>query len=186
MTPEPIDSEESFLSRWSRRKLGEMEPAEQVLPDEAAPEPDAEANAPPIESAQPTLPAIETLDADSDYSDYLSPKVSADIRKLALRKLFRSAKFNVTDGLDDYDDDFRTFEVLGDVLTADMRHRLEREAEKARASLVHEESDHSGSESPTPVPETGRDAPSERVAAASGNGKPAESEDDSDRSDSQT
>ena len=44
---------------------------------------------------------------------------------MALRKLFQTAKFNVRDGLDDYDEDFRDFAALGDILTVDMKHQQE-------------------------------------------------------------
>ncbi|MES9897176.1 MAG: DUF3306 domain-containing protein, partial [Candidatus Thiodiazotropha endolucinida] len=59
-----------------------------------------------------------------------SPRVSDQLRQVALRKLFHSAAFNVCDGLDDYAEDFTSFEKLGDVMTADLRHRLEQEAHK--------------------------------------------------------
>jgi hypothetical protein len=47
-----------------------------------------------------------------------------------LRKLFSSPKFNVFDGLDTYRDDFTSFPPLGDIVTADMRHHLERLAKE--------------------------------------------------------
>ena len=72
------------------------------------------------------LPDLEQLDQDSDYSAFLTPGVDAALRKRALRKLFSSPKFNVFDGLDTYRDDFTSFPPLGDVVTADMRHHLER------------------------------------------------------------
>ncbi len=79
------------------------------------------------------MPPLESLDEHSDYSGFLSSGVSEDLRRRALRKLFFSAAFNVRDGLDDYDDDFTSFEGLGDMVTADMKHQREVEAERARA-----------------------------------------------------
>jgi hypothetical protein len=76
------------------------------------------------------LPDIEQLGQDSDYSAFLTPGVDAELRKRALRKLFHSPKFNTFDGLDTYRDDFTAFPALGDVVTADMRHQLERIAAK--------------------------------------------------------
>jgi hypothetical protein len=58
--------------------------------------------------------------------------VSQAVKKAALRKFFHSPAFNVVDGLDDYDDDFRNFEALGDIITSDMRSQMDREAERAR------------------------------------------------------
>jgi ferredoxin len=43
-----------------------------------------------------------------------------------LRDLFRSARFNRTDELDVYAGDFRSFRDLGPIVTADMRHQMER------------------------------------------------------------
>jgi hypothetical protein len=156
-----------------------------VLDPEGARERTGEASAPPHEPTDAELPSLDTLDENSDYSGFLSPKVTGDLRRLALRKLFQSAKFNVTDGLDDYDDDFRTFAALGDVLTADMRHRLEQEAEKARASLAEGTPEELIEEGPVPDADTDRDSPTESIPAAPGDSLAAGSPDDSDAPESQ-
>ena len=78
------------------------------------------------------MPPLDSLDENSDYSGFLSPGVSERLRRRALRKLFMSAVFNIRDGLDDYDEDFTNFEALGDIVTSDMRHQAEAEAERAR------------------------------------------------------
>lgn len=123
--------DEGFLGRWSRRKLetrGEpdaqpefVEPAavDVTTPEprvtEPVPEPPSDADMPPLAS----------LNADSDVSGFLSPRVSDGLRKAALQRLFQQPEFNVMDGLDDYCEDYRNFKPLGEVITADMRHRLE-------------------------------------------------------------
>ncbi len=56
------------------------------------------------------------------------------------------AAFNIRDGLDDYDEDFTFFEPLGDTITADMRHQMEREKEKERQRLAQLADDESGEE----------------------------------------
>ncbi len=81
------------------------------------------------------MPALDTLDEHSDYSGFLSPKVSEGLRKAALRKLFHLPQFNVHDGLDDCCEDLTGFTPLGDIVTADMRYRLELEKERAREQL---------------------------------------------------
>jgi hypothetical protein len=81
------------------------------------------------------MPPLETLTADSDYSGFLSPKVSESLRRAALRRLFHGSAFNVIDELDDYAEDFTTFEALGDIVTADMRHQIEVEARKQAAAV---------------------------------------------------
>lgn len=125
-----------FLSRWSERKLQTRRGA---LPPEAASEPLPEVEAEDLrvtkEASEPVLtdadmPPLESLDAHSDYSGFLSRGVSEALRRKALSKLFRSAHLNVTDGLDDYAEDFTKFAPLGDVVTADMRHRIEQAAKR--------------------------------------------------------
>jgi hypothetical protein len=145
------DEQEGFLTRWSRRKTlsrsGEelQEPlpesdAEPQGPDDArtAASPIAEDAVPgkvesedglPVEDP-PELPPLESLDEDSDYSAFLGKGVPPDVKQKALQKLFHSPKFNVRDGLDDYDWDFTNPEPLGDIITAEMRYRVERELER--------------------------------------------------------
>jgi ferredoxin len=70
------------------------------------------------------LSSLDILGPDSDYSEFLSSVVSPKLRRAALRKLFSSAKFNVTDGLDDYAEDYSRHAALGDIVPAEMRTRL--------------------------------------------------------------
>ena len=137
----------SFLARWSRRKteartgveLPEPEADHEPAADDAADSVSA-ATSEPVEhsedlpdnpaEATPELPSIDSLDENSDYSAFLSSDVSADVQRKALRKLFQSPKFNVRDGLDDYDLDFTNPEPLGNIITAEMRHRMRIELEK--------------------------------------------------------
>jgi hypothetical protein len=129
--------EEPFLERWSRRKANVKAGVEV---DADAPVRDVAAQDPvPEEPAQAPvaveLPDLDTLSEDSDYSAFMSPGVDADLRRKALRKLFSSPKFNVCDGLDDYCDDYTTFESLGDIVTADMKYHIERVARAAAKAL---------------------------------------------------
>ncbi|MEE8634498.1 MAG: DUF3306 domain-containing protein [Acidiferrobacterales bacterium] len=134
---------EGFLARWSRRK-SVVSAREQAAHEE--PQPDAHSIA-DTQSGAVTAAAsdektdadmlpIESLDEKSDYSVFMSPKVSEHLRRAALRKLFHMPAFNITDGLDDYDEDFRKVQLLGDVITADMRHQMERKQEEARRKLA--------------------------------------------------
>ena len=138
------DARESFVERWSRLK---KEAREGAAPDSPAPLPAADAGASDVPVAAPvTPPAIELpdlarLDQDSDYSAFLTPGVDAALRRRALRQLFSSPKFNVFDGLDTYRDDFRNFTPLGDIVTADMRHHVERLAREAARLLDAEGSE---------------------------------------------
>ncbi|MES9969018.1 MAG: DUF3306 domain-containing protein [Candidatus Thiodiazotropha sp.] len=118
-----VQDSQGFYRRWSEKKQASQQV---VVEQEAAID----------EEQQPgdeDMPPLESLTEESDYSGFLSPKVSEQLRQLALGKLFHSAAFNVCDGLDDYAEDFTSFEKLGDVMTADLRHRLEQEALKKQA-----------------------------------------------------
>jgi hypothetical protein len=146
------DEGEGFLSRWSQRKAmardGVELPEEPELPEQP-PVVDAEgvdnppAEVEPGEAEVPTeLPPLDSLDENSDYSAFLNKDVAPDLRQKALRKLFQSPKFNVRDGLDDYDLDFTNPEPLGDIVTAEMRYRIKAELERlARKALEEDASD---------------------------------------------
>ena len=111
--------EEGFFRRWSSRKRR----ARRGEADESVPASRSEDTKPDqvdesSGSAEPErvltdedMPPIESLTEDSDYSPFMSPGVSDPLRKLALRKMFLSSKYNFTDGLDDYADDFTSFAV---------------------------------------------------------------------------
>ena len=131
---EETDPEESFVARWSRRKRESGRERDAAAPARE-PEPPAAEEAPAAAETGPTdadLPPPDALGPDSDYSAYLSGRVSEELRRAALRKLFRLPQFNVRDGLDDYDEDYRSFAALGDTVTADMRYHEERLREKER------------------------------------------------------
>ena len=145
-----VDSKESALSRWSRRKLeakrqtdeAATEPVTEAREEpmavaEIAPDPVAEDEKPILTDAD--MPDIDSLDENSDFSPFMSSGVSDELRNLALRKLFHAKVFNIRDGLDEYDDDFTSFEKLGDVVTCDMKHRIEMEQQKLREALAEQE-----------------------------------------------
>ncbi len=150
--PEEADAqppESGFLQRWSQRKSADAEPATVPYADaDTAPTDNDGAVAEHArgsqdepgeivdEAAVPILTdedmePIDALDADSDYTPFMSEGVSSELRQRALKKLFFSGLFKARDGLDDYDDDFTSFEPLGDTITSDMKYHMRRE-EKAR------------------------------------------------------
>ena len=103
--------DEKFLKRWSRLKrddgpapAGPGHDASEggAGSPPAAPEADSGDTPPP-----PDLPDIESLDKDSDYTVFLKDGVPEELRKLALRALWRSDPVLANlDGLNDYDEDF--------------------------------------------------------------------------------
>ena len=132
-------AQEGFYARWSRRKRGARDIAPtQTTPVKASPVP-GDSALPPVAADEQAaaltdadMPPLESLNEESDYSGFMSPQVSEELRHKALRKLFLSPVFNVTDGLDDYDDDFTQFEALGDIITSDMRHQQQLAEQRAQ------------------------------------------------------
>ena len=128
------DADEYFTDRWSRRKLAAHrgESLDGTLPAaHAAGSAQQEAStvvnvAPAQQLTDADMPPLDSLDADSDFSLFMAPGVSEQLRTLALRKLFHLPAFNVTDGLNDYDEDFTQFAGLGDVVTQEMKRMLKR------------------------------------------------------------
>lgn len=140
----PSAHDESGLARWSRRKAAAQQgssdrvddlPGESAQVTENIDKPDDK----PIEHlTDQDMPPLESLDEHSDYSGFLSPAVSEKLRKQALRKLFHLDLYNVTDGLDDYAEDYTQFAKLGNIITADMRLqqlRAERAAEAESTTI---------------------------------------------------
>jgi len=105
------DEEEPFLSRWSRLK-------QDARSEPAAPSaPGAVGDAP-----LPELPPVDRLDFDSDFSGFMDKRVDERLRRLALKKLFSDPRFNVTDGLDDYAEDYTLLEDLPKEMVERLQH----------------------------------------------------------------
>ncbi len=133
------DSPGGFLRRWSQRKQAVQQRGETAEDLPAVTEtvhsagmqteatvpsgsPDAAATK---ELTDADMPALDSLDEHSDYSGFLSPRVSEVLRRQALRKLFHLPAFNVTDGLNDYDEDYTQGNVLSKMLADSLAGRNE-------------------------------------------------------------
>ena len=87
---------DSFLSRWSRRKQAAAQPetARDALPDPAAPELEQPPTDPAAPAGEPTLspeelaalPAVDTLEAETDITGFLRQGVPHVLRNAALRR----------------------------------------------------------------------------------------------------
>jgi hypothetical protein len=105
-----------FLARWSRRKHASRQARDEALPEpelEAGPvidipaetaEPAPEPRSAPRDATElPALPDIASLDAGSDFKPFLRPGVPPELKRAALRRLWRvNPIINSLDGLDDY------------------------------------------------------------------------------------
>ena len=103
------DTEEKFLSRWSRRKRAAAKPA-------------ASAPAPMPALPPETLPAPERLTFESDFESFLHDKVEESVKRAALKKLFADPRFNVMDGLDVYIDDYSKDDPIPEAMLAQLEH----------------------------------------------------------------
>lgn len=107
-----------LLGRWSERKRAARtaerpENAGEADSPASVDEPLMErAEAPARELTDADMPPVDSLNEHSDFSGFLSPKVGEALRRQALRKLFHLPSFNITDGLDDYDEDYTRSNVL--------------------------------------------------------------------------
>ena len=117
---------ESFWQRWSRLKAAPEAPAHAV-PTAGAPRAEAEtetetetetAPATPL----PTLADAAMLDADSDYSAFVARGVDADVRRLAMKKLFADPHFKCIDGLDIYMGDYNLASPVSLAMLASLSH----------------------------------------------------------------
>ena len=83
-------SGEGFLSRWSRRKRGVLEgraPEEAALPAKTLPEAvPVAAPAPEDDFDLSSLPPVESLTIESDFTAFLHRKVPQELRAAALRR----------------------------------------------------------------------------------------------------
>ncbi len=194
------DKRETALARWSRLKRADTEakpppPLDGQLPEAStAPRPEAEIvapredreDAPPEHPEHPEhdevdLPDIADLNAESDYSVFLREGVSEEIRRKALRVLWRSDPVLANlDGLNDYDEDFRSTGVIAEaVRTAykagkgylreeDKRPVSAREVEPERVETAD-----GGGEGPE-EPDVNAASPADPVGSADGLGEPPE------------
>jgi hypothetical protein len=118
-------SEDTFLSRWSRRKAKAREgvvleepvrtadPVMTVVPaaEPALPTQSVDAVPAPAVGAEPRPPAptladVAELTRESDFSRFVAPGVDGDVKNAALKKLFADPHFHAMDGLDVYIDDY--------------------------------------------------------------------------------
>ena len=94
------EKKEAFLERWSRLKKDQKElPAKDETP-------------------APTLPPVDTLTPESDFSGFMHPKVEDALRRVALKKLFSDPHFNVPDPYEAYSGDWTVGEPIPDEMLA--------------------------------------------------------------------
>ncbi len=134
------------------QQLAEQADADAAKPIAPIPEPeiselDAEETETRVEEATESelvltdedMPPLDSLHAESDFSPFFNSGVSKELRQQALRHLFRMPKFNIRDGLNDYDEDYTYFEPLGDTVTCDMKFHAARKERERLEKLKQQE-----------------------------------------------
>ncbi len=150
LPPTDVDQgrEDSFISRWSRRKtaLRHGEPTDSLAPIDqpsgTAAEQDPGTRIDPRtgkryeELTDADMPPLDILDETSDLSVFLARNISPNLRVQALTKVFRSPKYNQICLCAEYADDYTSFEPLGNIIPHDMKSAIVREADKLRHRLL--------------------------------------------------
>ncbi len=104
-----------FFNRWSKRKAdvraGHAVAPEPSLPTGPAPQPTPQPTPqvqPQVQPqvAPPTLEDASSLTIQSDFKPFMQGNVPANVKNLALKKLFADPHYNLMDGLDTYIDDY--------------------------------------------------------------------------------
>lgn len=114
------DNEAGFLSRWSQRKLDDSET--DVKAELVDDQQDVEQRG----NDEQDKPLWQQKDGDPE------------LKKQALKQLFKQSEFNELDGLNEYDEDYTSFTGLGDVVTQEMKRMLKLAEEKTRPEQQEE------------------------------------------------
>jgi hypothetical protein len=95
------EKKEAFLNRWSRMKREQKE-----LPQKKE------------ETPAPTLPPVDKLSPESDFTPFMHPKVEDALRRVALKKLFNDPHFNTPDPFEPFSGDWNVAEPISEELLA--------------------------------------------------------------------
>jgi hypothetical protein len=165
---------EDFLSRWSRRKREASPEAEPVNPpaaDEPAQDERTSGNASRLNSSASaeaafdltSLPPIESIDAETDISGFLSPGVPSELTRAALRRAWISdPKIRNFVGLADYGWDFNAAGSMAGF------GPLESASEVRKAAVGIAEVDCTGAETPDLLDPASATPKAQQIAGESG------------------
>ena len=91
------EKKEAFLDRWSRLKQESVQEKKEEAPTPAP---------------TPSLPPVDKLTPESDFTGFMHPKVEDALRRVALKKLFSDPHFNVADPFEAYSGDWTVGEPI--------------------------------------------------------------------------
>jgi hypothetical protein len=95
----------------------------------------------------PSLEDVARLNADSDFSAFVTQGVDKAVQRLAMKKLFSDPHFNLMDGLDTYIDDYNKADPIPAAMMASLEHARSLFAQPAKDEQVPDEG---GSRPPAP------------------------------------
>lgn len=101
------EDKEPFLARWSRLKR--QEPAAPEARDPV-----------PAKAPEKPLPPVESLTPESDFTPFMQPNVSEELRRMALKKLLRDPQLNVPDLFEPFSGDW----TVGEPIPSHMLEKL--------------------------------------------------------------
>jgi hypothetical protein len=131
------EDKEAFLNRWSRLKKEQKElPAKDEAP-------------------APSLPPVDKLTPESDFSGFMNPKVEDALRRVALKKLFSDPHFNVADPFEAYSGDWTGGEPIPEEMLAALNQAKQ---------LLFSEKQEKPAEPEDKVPEAKADEPGKQDA----------------------
>jgi hypothetical protein len=102
------EEREGFLQRWARLKTEHREGGSNDVPASPPEATAVDTAAPTTKTIEPeAMPSIDDLTAESDFTAFLKEGVPEELKRLALRKLWRTDPvFANLDGLVEYGEDF--------------------------------------------------------------------------------
>ena len=127
------EKKEAFLGRWSRLKQESLQEKKEPFAEPA-----------PV----PSLPAVDKLTPESDFTGFMHPKVEDALRRVALKKLFSDPHFNVADPFEAYSGDWTGGEPIPEEMLAALNQakrllfderKEEREQQDAKEQVASEE-----------------------------------------------
>ncbi len=136
-----MDSE-SFLSRWSKRKIdNNEEPQEQVKDEVIEPEKTVEQEQFEELSDTSIAQSDETEDTEKPESiaSLLASQAAKETKKAALRKLFLSGEFSEVDRLNDYDHDYSSVKPLATEVAQQLRQWWNNSTDESEEETLTEE-----------------------------------------------
>ncbi|MFH0224540.1 DUF3306 domain-containing protein [Vibrio furnissii] len=140
---------ESFLSRWSQRKLEPQEESALVEAPTASVETDAEHSEDVELTDDVELAEAHAGSAEETTQDAKAPSIAAllaseatqQVKKAALRKLFLSGEFSEVDRLNDYDHDYTAVKSLGAEVAQGLRDWMNKADEGLQTADTDEKLD---------------------------------------------